>query len=104
MGDTSTVHRTMAELHHPSMPEASRPQPIPQPTKPLQIPLPSSVTLPPPSSANRFSQSHMGIETFSPVNQNGSYDFDRVLKSGYVQKRTRKTKVDVLAILSVSRC
>ncbi|KAI1180428.1 PH domain-containing protein [Nemania sp. FL0916] len=29
----------------------------------------------------------------SPVNQNGSFEFDRVLKSGYVQKRTQKTKV-----------
>ncbi|KAI1777951.1 PH domain-containing protein [Hypoxylon cercidicola] len=28
----------------------------------------------------------------SPVNQNGSFEFDRVLKSGYVQKRTQKTK------------
>lgn len=34
----------------------------------------------------------MGLDTFSPVNQNGSFEFDRVLKSGYVQKRTRKTK------------
>jgi hypothetical protein len=32
------------------------------------------------------------LDTFSPVNQNGSFEFDRVLKSGYVQKRTRKTK------------
>lgn len=29
----------------------------------------------------------------SPVNQNGSFEFDRVLKSGYLQKRTQKTKV-----------
>ncbi|KAL1898342.1 hypothetical protein Cpir12675_001967 [Ceratocystis pirilliformis] len=28
----------------------------------------------------------------SPVDQNGSFEFDRVLKSGYVQKRTQKTK------------
>lgn len=33
------------------------------------------------------------LDTFSPVNQNGSFEFDRVLKSGYVQKRTQKTKV-----------
>lgn len=80
----------MAEVQHPAMPEASRPQKIPQPTKPLQIPQSNTIISP---SANRLQQSHMGIETFSPVNQNGSYDFDRVLKSGYVQKRTRKTKV-----------
>ncbi|GKU02419.1 ph protein [Fusarium langsethiae] len=29
---------------------------------------------------------------FSPVNNDGCFDFDRVLKSGYVQKRTQKTK------------
>ncbi|KAL9603070.1 MAG: hypothetical protein Q9219_001434 [cf. Caloplaca sp. 3 TL-2023] len=32
------------------------------------------------------------IDTFSPVNQNGSFEFDRVLKSGEVYKRTKKTK------------
>ena len=30
---------------------------------------------------------------FSPMNENGCYDFDRVIKSGNLQKRTRKTKV-----------
>jgi hypothetical protein len=50
----------------------------------------------------RQSQSHadrsgnrLGQDTFSPVNQNGSFEFDRVIKSGYVQKRTQKTKVCV---------
>ena len=33
------------------------------------------------------------MDTYSPVNQNGSFEFDRVIKSGYVQKRTQKTKV-----------
>ncbi|KAI0480419.1 PH domain-containing protein [Xylariaceae sp. FL0804] len=28
----------------------------------------------------------------SPVNQNGSFEFDRIIKAGYVQKRTQKTK------------
>lgn len=32
----------------------------------------------------------------SPVNQNGSFEFDRVVKSGTVMKRTRKTKVCAL--------
>lgn len=36
---------------------------------------------------------HLGLDVFSPVNQNGSFEFDRVLKSGEAQKRTRKTKV-----------
>ncbi|KAI9779707.1 MAG: hypothetical protein M1839_007205 [Geoglossum umbratile] len=35
---------------------------------------------------------HLSLDTFSPVNQNGSFEFDRVLKCGTVQKRTRKTK------------
>ena len=83
----------MAEVQHAPIQEASRPQRIPSPAKALQIPPPSSVTLPPPSSASRFINSHLNLESFSPVNQNGSYDFDRVLKSGFVQKRTRKTKV-----------
>lgn len=32
-------------------------------------------------------------DVYTPVNQNGSFEFDRVLKSGYVHKRTQKTKV-----------
>lgn len=32
------------------------------------------------------------LDVLSPVNQNGSFEFDRVLKSGTVLKRTRKTK------------
>ncbi|KAL9129944.1 MAG: hypothetical protein Q9217_001746 [Psora testacea] len=38
---------------------------------------------------------HLNLDIFSPVNQNGSFAFDRVLKSGEVHKRTRKTKVDI---------
>jgi hypothetical protein len=78
------------------MHEASRSQPreIPQRTTALQIPPPTAVSLPPPpSSASRIRNSHLTLDSFSPVNQNGSFEFDRVLKSGYVQKRTRKTKV-----------
>jgi hypothetical protein len=29
----------------------------------------------------------------SPVNQNGCFEFDRIIKAGPVLKRTRKTKV-----------
>ena len=35
----------------------------------------------------------LALVTPSPVNQNGSFEFDRVLKAGYVQRRTQKTKV-----------
>ncbi|KAG0648984.1 putative PH domain-containing [Hyphodiscus hymeniophilus] len=71
---------------------ASQPREIPGRTAPLQIPPPSSVTLPPASSFSKLRNSHLQSDTFSPVNQNGSFEFDRVLKSGLVQKRTRKTK------------
>jgi hypothetical protein len=77
----------MAEL-------ASQPREIPGRTAPLQIPPPSSVSFLPPSSASKLRSSHLQLDTFSPVNQNGSFEFDRVLKSGYVQKRTRRTKVE----------
>ena len=35
----------------------------------------------------------LSLDTSSPVTQNGSYEFDRIIKAGEVQKRTRKTKV-----------
>ncbi len=89
----STWYIIMAEVQRPPMQqEATQPRPIPQRSI-LQIPPPSAVTLPPPTSASRTRNSHLNLDTFSPVNQNGSFEFDRVLKSGYVQKRTRKTKV-----------
>lgn len=46
-------------------------------------------------------RSHSNIEAaFSPVNNDGWFDFDRVVKSGYVQKRTQKTKVcTILGVL-----
>ncbi|KAK3374929.1 hypothetical protein B0H63DRAFT_260995 [Podospora didyma] len=55
----------------------------------LTIP-PSSITMPQQTAARLINR--VGLDTFSPVNQNGSFEFDRVLKSGYVQKRTQKTK------------
>lgn len=78
------------------MQQASKPRQIPYPqrTTALQIPPPAAVSLPPPpTSASRIRNSHLNLDSFSPVNQNGSFEFDRVLKSGLVQKRTRKTKV-----------
>ncbi|KAL8803644.1 MAG: hypothetical protein Q9182_003059 [Xanthomendoza sp. 2 TL-2023] len=41
---------------------------------------------------NEARSGHLNLDTFSPVNQNGSFEFDRVLKSGVVYKRTKKTK------------
>ncbi|KAI8962470.1 PH-domain-containing protein [Daldinia sp. FL1419] len=43
------------------------------------------------SQVNRL-RNQFTVPMASPVNQNGSFEFDRVLKSGYVQKRTQKTK------------
>lgn len=52
---------------------------------------PASISLPPPNPALRF-KNHVSLDSYSPVNQNGSFEFDRVIKSGYLQKRTTKTK------------
>ncbi|EPE33176.1 PH [Glarea lozoyensis ATCC 20868] len=81
----------MADVQPVSM-SPSEPRQIPPRTPALQIPPPSGVALPPPSSSSRIRNSHLALDSFSPVNQNGSFEFDRVLKSGTVQKRTRKTK------------
>jgi hypothetical protein len=35
----------------------------------------------------------MGV--LSPVNQNGCFEFDRIIKAGNVVKRTRKTRVSM---------
>jgi hypothetical protein len=47
----------------------------------------------PQTNAAAGSKNRLGVDTYSPVNQNGSFEFDRVIKSGYVWKRTQKTKV-----------
>ena len=52
------------------------------PPAPMQIPLSTSIR-----------NGHLNLDVFSPINQNGSFEFDRVLKSGEVYKRSRKTKV-----------
>ncbi|KAI1640257.1 PH domain-containing protein [Biscogniauxia mediterranea] len=44
------------------------------------------------SQANRLRNQATTMAAASPVTQNGSFEFDRVIKSGYVQKRTQKTK------------
>lgn len=81
----------MAEVQQPAIPQ-SQPRAIPGQDTPLQI-APPATALPQSASANRIRNSHLALDTFSPVNQNGSFEFDRVLKSGFLQKRTRKTKV-----------
>ncbi|KAH0547532.1 hypothetical protein FGG08_000257 [Glutinoglossum americanum] len=60
----------------------------------LQLSSSLSAALPHPFTklGNSARNIHLSLDTFSPVNQNGSFEFDRVLKCGIVQKRTRKTK------------
>lgn len=52
---------------------------------------PTFKPIPEPGPDRRDSRRDMDKST--PVNQNGSFEADRVLKCGYVQRRTRKTKV-----------
>ncbi|KAL8698634.1 MAG: hypothetical protein Q9201_006457 [Fulgogasparrea decipioides] len=59
---------------------------LPQP----RLRLPTSINTSKPAAEPR--SGHLNLDTFSPVNQNGSFEFDRVLKSGELYKRTRKTK------------
>ncbi|KAI3533537.1 PH domain-containing protein [Colletotrichum abscissum] len=66
------------------------PTPHPAPSLGVTIP-PSSISLP--TDPNSRLRSRLALDTYSsPVNQNGSFEFDRVVKSGYLQKRTQKTK------------
>ncbi|KAK4242469.1 hypothetical protein C8A03DRAFT_11329 [Achaetomium macrosporum] len=57
-------------------PDEQTPQPIAVPSQPTAPGL----------------RTRLAVDAFSPVNQNGSFEFDRVIKSDYVQKRTQKTK------------
>jgi hypothetical protein len=87
----------MTEIQSAPMGPTSYPPTIPERTTGLQMPPLSSISMPAQSSVTKTRKGHLNLDTFSPVNQNGSFEFDRVLKSGYVQKRTRKTKVAPLA-------
>lgn len=71
---------------------APKAKPLPINTRQLAPVLaPPSATFP--SSPSGVRSGHLNLDTFSPVNQDGSFAFDRVLRSGEVHKRTRKTKV-----------
>ncbi|KAI1378183.1 PH domain-containing protein [Hypoxylon crocopeplum] len=54
--------------------------------------LPSAAMAAPTNTQVNQLRRQFTIPTSSPINQNGSFEFDRVIKSGYVQKRTQKTK------------
>ncbi|KAF2189048.1 PH domain-like protein [Zopfia rhizophila CBS 207.26] len=76
---------TMAE----NVPQTA-PKPIP--LRP-QAPTAMKITTPQPQPRlEMIKNNHANLSILSPVNQNGSFEFDRVIKSGTVVKRTRKTK------------
>lgn len=66
--------------------ELRRPERIKQRLATMSIPLPIAVAR----------NGQISLDVFSPVNQNGSFEFDKVLKSGHVYKRSRRTKVSVM--------
>lgn len=68
----------------------STPRPIDSQSNNIRITPPNQPSLPASLQALRGGQ--LTLDTFSPVNQNGSFEFDRIIKSGQVSKRTRKTK------------
>lgn len=39
---------------------------------------------------------HVNLDTFSPVNENGSFEFDRVLKTGKVHRRVKHKHVSLV--------
>jgi hypothetical protein len=94
----TTVHsHTLKDIEFSAMADVALPH-EPLSTQPKQIPrnripdVPPLSFVPNPQFAG-VRNGHLSLGSFSPVNQNGSFEFDRVLKSGEVMKRTRKTKV-----------
>lgn len=61
-----------------------------QSSKSSAIPVPDTLSrLRPPPSRN----GQINVDTFSPVNENGSFEFDRVLKTGRVSRRVKHKHV-----------
>ncbi|ETN45088.1 uncharacterized protein HMPREF1541_09964 [Cyphellophora europaea CBS 101466] len=71
-------------------------RPMTPPKRLLNAPIlsPSSMPPPPVQAASSYSsyKGHMGLDVFSPVDQNGSFCFDRVIKSGKVARRIKKKR------------
>ncbi|XDG00962.1 hypothetical protein ABKA04_000577 [Annulohypoxylon sp. FPYF3050] len=80
----------MAETAKPCLHEPTAAN-IPGRGATISIPSPSAMAAPASSQLSRL-RNQFSLPSSSPVNQNGSFEFDRVLKSGYLQKRTQKTK------------
>jgi hypothetical protein len=78
----------MAEIATPTQPRA-----IPNPSLTASSPAKLSLSTPSKSMGSKL----LPINTaLSPVTQNGSFEFDRIIKQGRVSKRTRKTKVGAI--------
>jgi hypothetical protein len=63
------------------------------PTQRMPVPPPLMTPIRPfePSQLHPSTKSgHLNLDTFSPVNKDGSFEFDRVLKSGKVHRRIKK--------------
>lgn len=84
----------MTETAGRSVPEPIKTSPPSGSAAKTSIPRPLIVS-PVKTVANHL-RNQLGVNTSSPVTMNGSFEFDRVIKSGYVQRRTQKTKVSVV--------
>ena len=57
------------------------------------------ITIPAPPQPTQFTEvvgsrsSYLENTTFSPVNEHGCFEFDRIIKAGEILKRGRKTSV-----------
>lgn len=73
--------------------QSSSSQSKPAPSPNLAVPPTPSLAIPSSATPQQRARQQLHLEPFSPVTQYGSYEFDRIIKSGEVHKRTRKTKV-----------
>lgn len=73
----------------PSMSEIAQAPAIQLPDGTVQQ---SSLPRPAPPRA-AYRSGHVNLDTFSPVNENGSFEFDRVLKTGRVNRRVKHKHV-----------
>ena len=63
------------------------------PTQRIPVPAPFLTpirTFEPSQPRSSVKTGHLNLDTFSPVNKDGSFEFDRVLKSGKVHRRIKK--------------
>jgi hypothetical protein len=81
-----------------AVPAPSSPPQLQTSTKPSRENGPTGMKLDEAFSEGAIRKAHLTLDTFSPVNQNGSFEFDRVIKSGEVLKRNKRTNVNTTRI------